>query len=74
MKLVRGWVAVNSHKAVRADVGIRNGRIQSVIRSSGMLDAIPSLNVDLEGYLIMPGLVNAHDHLDALTASIAAAK
>jgi len=64
VKLVRGWVAVNSHKAVRADVGIRNGRIQSVIRSSGMLDAIPSLNVDLEGYLIMPGLVNAHDHLE----------
>ena len=63
LKLTGGWVAVHSQKAVRADVEIQDGRVQRVIRSRAP-NAVPSPNVDLEGYLILPGLINAHDHLE----------
>ena len=48
-------VALSPLKAARLDVTIRGGKIVALGRASGGLD--------LSGYLILPGLINAHDHL-----------
>ena len=66
-----GWllagarVAQGPRTAVRADVEIRGGRIAE-FRQPGdnahRADALPT--IDLEGCLVLPGLINAHDHLE----------
>ena len=63
--LAGGQVALGPRTAVRADVEIRGGRI-SEFRQPGdnahRADEIPT--IDLEGCLLLPGLINAHDHLE----------
>ena len=58
-------VAQGPLTAVRADVEIRGGRIAE-FRQPGdnahRADALPT--IDLEGCLVLPGLINAHDHLE----------
>lgn len=70
-RLVGARVTLDSRTAVRADVEIEHGRIRRLITRDdepSEADANPSasspLVVDLTGYLILPGLVNAHDHLE----------
>ncbi len=48
-------VALGPNRAARLDLIIRGGRIASLGRASQ--------GIDLEGCLILPGLINAHDHL-----------
>src|SRR5438093_13677458 len=61
VKLINARVAVNSKTAIRADVEIKDGHIGRIAPAA----ASPfSLNVDLDGHLILPGLINAHDHLE----------
>ena len=58
-------VAQGPRTAVRADVEIRGGRIAEFRQpddKAHRADDIPT--VDLEGYLLLPGLINAHDHLE----------
>ena len=66
-----GWllagarVAQGPLTAVRADVEIRRGRItefQQPGDHAHRADALPTIN--LEGCLVLPGLINAHDHLE----------
>ena len=58
-------VAQGPRTAVRVDVEIRRGRITE-FRQPGddahLPDELPI--IDLEGYLLLPGLINAHDHLE----------
>ncbi len=56
-------VALGPNVARRLDVEIRGGRIVSMLPGSGdpRVDRFGSL--DLTGHLILPGLINAHDHL-----------
>ncbi len=66
--LVGGRLAVNGHTAVRADVELRDGRVRKISspaenRTAGS-SAAPDQVVDLSGYLLLPGLINAHDHLE----------
>jgi cytosine/adenosine deaminase-related metal-dependent hydrolase len=56
MRLAGARVARSATSAQRIDLEIRRGRIQPT-ESSG-----PQL--DLEGHLILPGLINSHDHLE----------
>jgi cytosine/adenosine deaminase-related metal-dependent hydrolase len=52
-------VALGPEESVRADIIIRDGWICSL---GGRAEGAQVL--DLSGYLVLPGLVNAHDHLD----------
>jgi cytosine/adenosine deaminase-related metal-dependent hydrolase len=52
-------VAADGGTAVRADVEIEGSRIKAVRTARRVADAIR-----LDGYLLLPGLINAHDHLD----------
>lgn len=55
MILRGGRVALGARRAERLDVTIRGGRI------AGLGNA--ARGIDVRGHLILPGLINAHDHL-----------
>lgn len=59
MRLTGARVALSATCAERIDLQIWRGRIQTLGSSSGHG---PELNLD--GHLILPGLINAHDHLE----------
>jgi cytosine/adenosine deaminase-related metal-dependent hydrolase len=50
-------IALSPLKAGHVDLEIRGGKIAAIGK------AIPGSGLDLSGYLILPGLINAHDHL-----------
>lgn len=52
-------VAVSATEAVKSDIAIHRGKICALGSLNG---STPALNLD--GFLILPGLVNAHDHLE----------
>ena len=57
-------VAQGPHDATQLDVEIQAGRVHS-LRSSLLHDEASSpLHLNLRGMLILPGLINAHDHLE----------
>lgn len=59
MKLRGARVTLDAGHARPLDLSIRRGRIQPF--DSTVED---SLCVDLSGYLLLPGLINSHDHLE----------
>jgi cytosine/adenosine deaminase-related metal-dependent hydrolase len=59
MRLIGARVALSATSAERIDLEIRRGRIQPFGTSTDR-----GLELDLTGYLILPGLINAHDHLE----------
>jgi cytosine/adenosine deaminase-related metal-dependent hydrolase len=56
MRLTNARVATGPRTTVRRDLTIRDGRIR--------FDAPLESSFDLTGYLLLPGLINAHDHLE----------
>ena len=54
--------SVGPHTAVHASLLVRGGRVERILRKSRSLRASPC-EIDLNGWLLLPGLINAHDHL-----------
>lgn len=50
-------IAEDANTAITGDLTIEDGRIASTGRQG-------SVSVELDGYLLLPGLINAHDHLE----------
>ncbi len=57
MKIVGARIALDANRAERCDFFVQDGRVSF---SSGSGDEI----LDLRGHLLLPGLINAHDHLE----------
>jgi len=69
LRLRGARVAVDAHSALPADLEIACGRIRNMVpRSkdgeSRLSSDGDSVEVDLSGYMLLPGLINAHDHLE----------
>lgn len=60
-------IALNADTAISGHVEIASGRVESIATSQtdhGEARAYDSPSLDLSGYLLLPGLINAHDHLE----------
>jgi cytosine/adenosine deaminase-related metal-dependent hydrolase/SAM-dependent methyltransferase len=60
-------VALGANESTPASISIQDGRITFLGRNGNPTDghaAHGRRSVDLRGYLLLPGLVNAHDHLE----------
>ena len=62
--IIRGGLVITAADTVRADIGIRNGRISTVAES---LEPSPR-TIDASGLLVMPGGVDSHCHIEQLRA------
>ncbi len=69
LRLTGARVALDARTAVRAEIVIEQGCVRELIlepdrvrRRSG--SRASATTIDLRGYLLLPGLINAHDHLE----------
>jgi cytosine/adenosine deaminase-related metal-dependent hydrolase len=58
--------ALGPHQTPHVSIEIAGGRITRILSSSADLSGSEShcTEIDLSGFLLLPGLVNAHDHLE----------
>jgi cytosine/adenosine deaminase-related metal-dependent hydrolase/ubiquinone/menaquinone biosynthesis C-methylase UbiE len=63
LRITGARVALDAYTSVEAAIEVRDDRIES-IRSSDQTDMRADHLLDLSGYLLLPGLINAHDHLE----------
>lgn len=69
LRLTGARVALDARSAVPAELVIENGFVRELnrvpVRMRRSFEAPDSVTtVDLSGYLLLPGLINAHDHLE----------
>jgi cytosine/adenosine deaminase-related metal-dependent hydrolase/ubiquinone/menaquinone biosynthesis C-methylase UbiE len=61
LRLDGGRYAVTSQSTKQSPIGIEGGRIAL---TSSAVGPVAQPAIDLSGYLLLPGLINAHDHLE----------
>jgi len=61
-----GRIALSAQDTVHAEIQIREERIVELSTESDPAPSTkwPGTSLDLQGFLVLPGLVNAHDHLE----------
>lgn len=67
LRLTGARVALDARTAVTADVVLENGRVRELLPQPAhktFCSSSRKSTVDLSGYLLLPGLINAHDHLE----------
>lgn len=64
LRLTGARVVLGPREAVIADVKILAGRIHSLNTRPATRKSHASVELNLEGYLLFPGLINGHDHLE----------
>jgi cytosine/adenosine deaminase-related metal-dependent hydrolase len=69
LRLCGARVAVDACYAIPADVQIERGYVKAICANNKSAHSVSLPNchgfaVDLSGYLLLPGLINAHDHLE----------
>jgi cytosine/adenosine deaminase-related metal-dependent hydrolase len=57
-------VALNARESERLDVCVRRGRVHSLEERAASLRSAELTSFDFDGFLVLPGLINAHDHLE----------
>jgi hypothetical protein len=61
-----GRCAIGPRETVRASIQIAGGRVTYILSDMSLLPTSTwdCTEIDLRGFLILPGLINAHDHLE----------
>jgi cytosine/adenosine deaminase-related metal-dependent hydrolase/SAM-dependent methyltransferase len=63
-RLLRARFALGPSESVHAQMRIDRSRVGTICNSQLENELPPESGLDLHGYLILPGLINAHDHLE----------
>ena len=61
------YCALGPNELIAASVSIDESKVSSILSLAGSLRSYRAVNdssIDLSGYLLLPGLINAHDHLE----------
>ena len=66
--MVRGGTVVGAGGSARADVLVRDGRIEAVVADAGVVPG--ARDVDAAGCLVLPGGIDLHTHFDQLFAGV----
>jgi dihydropyrimidinase len=58
--VIRGGTVISGQGCARADIAVRDGKIEMVARDLG--DASTGRMIDASGKLVLPGIIDAHTH------------
>jgi cytosine/adenosine deaminase-related metal-dependent hydrolase/SAM-dependent methyltransferase len=65
LRLSGARISLDADVALNGAIEIRGGRVASIMTSpQADLASQSGLSLELDGYLLLPGLINAHDHLE----------
>jgi cytosine/adenosine deaminase-related metal-dependent hydrolase len=57
-------VALNARESERLDIWVHRGRVHSLEEKDASFERTELASFNLDGFLVLPGLINAHDHLE----------
>jgi cytosine/adenosine deaminase-related metal-dependent hydrolase len=64
LRLSGAYCAIGPNEILRSDITVRGNTIESIDSLDLTREPTNTSEIDLGGYIIFPGLVNSHDHLE----------